>query len=229
MAGAAANRARLAAFKPDGISVRRVLQVDSNIVLRDSLAEQLAREGAYQAVTAASVAEAQGMDQSFTAAVLDAATATPESLRAAGFTPPILVLTGADDAAPRGADDAIAKPFRFAALLEKLDALAARVQAASDAPFPIGPYQFHPAAKSLVAGARKIRLTEKETAILKFLHAAEGTVAREKLLHEVWGYGPAVATHTLETHIYRLRKKIEPDPANARILLTEDGGYRLCA
>ena len=78
------------------------------------------------------------------------------------------------------------------------------------------------------AGRKKVRLTEKETAILKYLYRA-GTkaVGRQILLNEVWGYNAAVTTHTLETHIYRLRQKIEPDPTNARLLLTEGGGYRL--
>ena len=96
--------------------------------------------------------------------------------------------------------------------------------------FSIGPYTFRPSAKLLQDPAknRRIRLTEKEAAILKFLYRA-GTraVARQVLLNEVWGYNAAVTTHTLETHIYRLRQKIEPDPANARLLVTEGGGYRL--
>lgn len=89
---------------------------------------------------------------------------------------------------------------------------------------------FLPAAKLLREPAknRRIRLTEKEDAILKFLYrAGTRSVARQVLLNEVWGYNAAVTTHTPETHIYRVRQKIEPDPANARILVTDRGGYRL--
>ncbi len=98
-----------------------------------------------------------------------------------------------------------------------------------DALFRIGPYEFRPSAKMLTdAKLRKIRLTEKETNILKYLYRAGGKpVSREELLTEVWGYNAGVTTHTLETHVYRLRQKIEPDPAVAQILLTEAGGYRL--
>ncbi len=125
--------------------------------------------------------------------------------------------------------ESLAKPFRFSALLARLHALSTHHAGSGDAAVRIGPYTFHPSAKLLQAAGRKVRLTEKETNILKFLHASAGTVPRDILLHEVWGYGPAVATHTLETHIYRLRKKIEQDPAKAQILLTEGGGYRLSA
>ncbi|MEM9371553.1 MAG: winged helix-turn-helix domain-containing protein, partial [Pseudomonadota bacterium] len=95
--------------------------------------------------------------------------------------------------------------------------------------FQIGDYSFRPGAKMLTdENEKRIRLTEKETNILKFLYRAGGrTVERDVLLREVWGYNAGVTTHTLETHIYRLRQKIEPDPSNARILLTETGGYRL--
>jgi DNA-binding response OmpR family regulator len=144
-------------------------------------------------------------------------------LRAAGLTAPLLIL---GDSATQ---ESLTKPFRFSALLARMHALRTHHAASGDAAVQIGPYTFHPSAKLLQADGRKVRLTEKETNILKFLHASAGTVPRDILLHEVWGYGPAVATHTLETHIYRLRKKIEQDPARAQILLTEDGGYRLSA
>jgi DNA-binding response OmpR family regulator len=89
---------------------------------------------------------------------------------------------------------------------------------------------FRPSAKLLQepGRSRKIRLTDKETGILKFLFRAGGqATSRQRLLHEVWGYNSAVTTHTLETHIYRLRQKIEAIPAVPTLLLTTDGGYKL--
>jgi DNA-binding response OmpR family regulator len=99
-----------------------------------------------------------------------------------------------------------------------------------EAVFTIGRFTFRPSQKVLVedANKRKIHLTEKETAILKYLYRTGGqVVGREKLLVEVWGFNAAVTTHTLETHVYRLRQKIEKDPSRAEILITEQGGYRL--
>jgi len=157
-------------------------------------------------------------------------------LRRGGLKVPIIMLTGSDQESDvvrgldSGANDYIAKPFRLAELLARLRAQLRIFENSEDAVFSIGPYTFRPAAKLLQEPARnrRIRLTEKEAAILKFLYRA-GTrpVARQVLLNEVWGYNAAVTTHTLETHIYRLRQKIEPDPSNARLLVTEGGGYRL--
>jgi DNA-binding response OmpR family regulator len=149
---------------------------------------------------------------------------------------PILILTGADGeqdivrGLDSGANDYIAKPFRVAELTARLRAQLRVFDNSEDAVFIVGPYTFRPSAKLLLDAARnrKIRLTEKEAAILKYLYRANGMpVARQILLNEVWGYNSAVTTHTLETHIYRLRQKIEPDPTQARLLLTEGGGYRL--
>ena len=212
-------------------SPKRVLLVDDDALLRASLAEQLAREGSYHVTAAASAAEARALagDERYAVAVIDqdlpdsAGDALARELQAQGFEAPILFLS--EPGAPPPAGDYLEKPFRFSALLARLNLHLSRHAASNDEPVTIGPYQFRPGAKLLMLGARRVHLTEKETDILKFLHAAGATVTRETLLHEVWGYNPAVTTHTLETHIYRLRKKIEE--GGARILLTEGGGYRL--
>jgi DNA-binding response OmpR family regulator len=214
-------------------STKRVLLVDDDAVLRASLAEQLVREGPYIVIEAGTAAEARGLaqDGTYVLAIVDqglpdgAGDALAHELKAQGFGAPILLLSEPDSPPPMA--EHIAKPFRFADLLARLNLHLSRHAASDDTPVAIGPYLFRPGAKLLTEGARKVRLTEKETDILKFLHAAGATVARETLLHEVWGYNPAVTTHTLETHIYRLRKKIEGNPGEARILVTEGGGYRL--
>ncbi len=156
--------------------------------------------------------------------------------RQAGVTCPIILLTAADSDADMieglesGANDYIAKPFRFAVLMARIHAHLRSHEQSEEAVYRIGPYTFRPSAKVLIDEAgKRVRLTEKETNILKFLYRSGETVPRETLLHEVWGYNPAVTTHTLETHIYRLRQKIEPNPGQAQILITETGGYRLVA
>ena len=202
-------------------SAKPVLLVDADAVPRHSLAEQLAREGAYAVIEAGSAAEARAAND-YLFAIIDAGVADSESLahELRGLGKKVLLLTEVEV----GGAEHLVKPFRLAALLARLGAQLG--PHGEDPAVAIGPYLFKPGAK-LLTGARKIRLTEKETNILKFLHQAGGTVARETLLHEVWGYSPAVTTHTLETHIYRLRKKIEENPGHAKILLTEGGGYRL--
>ena len=207
----------------------RILFAEGDAMLRSSLAEQLQHEG-YEVVTARDGDDAlhavHSGPFSFAIVGLEDGDALAASLRQAGLAAPVLLLTDGDT---ETIQEGLAKPFRFSALLARLHALSTHHAGSADAAVRIGPYTFHPSAKLLQAAGRKVRLTEKETNILKFLHASAGTVPRDILLHEVWGYGPAVATHTLETHIYRLRKKIEQDPAKAQILLTEGGGYRLSA
>jgi DNA-binding response OmpR family regulator len=205
----------------------RILLAESDDVLCTGLAEQLRHEG-YDVVTARSdeEAKAQARGAPFAFAIIGLGEALAPMLREEGLSCPVLFLTDADSTTPL---ESLARPFRFSALLARLHALSTHHGQEGDAAVRIGPYTFHPSAKLLREGLRKVRLTEKETNILKFLHANAGTVPRDILLHEVWGYSPAVATHTLETHIYRLRKKIEQDPARAQILLTEGGGYRLSA
>lgn len=157
------------------------------------------------------------------------------ALRKAGIAVPILMLTGAITDAEQilgldaGANDYVTKPFKFSVLLARIRAHLRSHELSEEAIFTVGPYTFRPSQKLLLTEDEcKIRLTEKETGILKYLYRAGGKpVLRDELLHEVWGYNANVTTHTLETHIYRLRQKIENDPSQARILLTEAGGYRL--
>ncbi|MFO1246881.1 MAG: response regulator transcription factor [Alphaproteobacteria bacterium] len=206
----------------------RILLAESDDVLCAALAGQLQQEG-YEVVTATSAQAARDAARepfAFAIIGLENGEQLATALRGVGLSCPVLLLT---DGETETALESLARPFRFSALLQRLHALNTHHAPANDAGVRIGPYTFHPSAKLLQAEGRKVRLTEKETNILKFLHASAGTVPRDILLHEVWGYGPAVATHTLETHIYRLRKKIEQDPAKAQILLTEGGGYRLSA
>lgn len=156
-------------------------------------------------------------------------------LRKSGFKTPIIMLTGNTSDADQilgldaGANDYVLKPFKFAVLLARVRAQLRQHEQSEDAVFAIGQYTFKPAAKQLIdETGNKIRLTEKETSILKYLYrSGEKVISRDKLLHEVWGYNAGVTTHTLETHIYRLRQKIEKDPSNAELLVTESGGYKL--
>jgi DNA-binding response OmpR family regulator len=156
-------------------------------------------------------------------------------LRKSGFKSPILMLTANDTDADQvlgldaGANDYIIKPFKFAVLLARIRAQLRQHEQSEDAVFTIGRYTFKPASKLLLdENGAKIRLTEKETSILKYLYrAGDKVITRDVLLHEVWGYNAGVTTHTLETHIYRLRQKIEKDPSSAELLVTEAGGYKL--
>ena len=156
-------------------------------------------------------------------------------LRRDGVGAPVIMLTAAAGESDTilgldsGADDYVTKPFRFNLLLARIRAQLRGHEQSEAAVFRIGPFEFQPAARMLVdPRGRKVRLTDKEAGILKYLYRAGGKpVGREELLTEVWGYNASVTTHTLETHIYRLRQKIEPEPANSRLLITEAGGYRL--
>jgi DNA-binding response OmpR family regulator len=223
---------------------KRVLLVDDDAPLREALVEQLKLHEEFVTETAADAAEALEIvkTQYFDIILLDVGLPDMDGrdlcrlMRRNGVRAPVVMLTGADSEADTilgldaGANDYITKPFRLGVLLARLRAQLRQHEQSEDAVFTIGPYNFRPSAKLLVdaGGKKKIRLTEKETAILKYLfRAGERATGRELLLNEVWGYNAGVTTHTLETHVYRLRQKIELDPSKAEILVTEPGGYRL--
>ncbi|KAF0114936.1 MAG: response regulator receiver [Rhodospirillaceae bacterium] len=222
---------------------KRILLVDDDDMLCRSLGEQLARQEDFaHVVITVSAAETMALLQHerFDIVLLDVALPDEDGrelcrmLRAQGISVPIIMLTGADSehdtitGLDAGANDYVTKPFRLNVLLARMRAHLRSHEHSDAAVFPIAHYTFHPATKLLMDDRHKIRLTEKEVAILKFLLRAGNTVVpRDVLLHEVWGYNPNVTTHTLETHIYRLRQKMEQDPSKACLLLTEPGGYRL--
>ncbi|MEM9797237.1 MAG: response regulator transcription factor [Pseudomonadota bacterium] len=226
-------------------NLKKILLVDDDDDLRDALAEQLVMTEDFDVFEADSGATgmSRAKEQLYDLIVLDVGLPDTDGrelcrlMRKQGVKCPIVMLTGHDTDADTilgldaGANDYIPKPFKFPVLLARIRAQLRTHEQSEDAVFTLGPYTFKPAMKMLITeDDKKIRLTEKETNILKFLYRAnDGTVARDVLLHEVWGYNAGVTTHTLETHIYRLRQKIEPDPSNARLLVTESGGYRLMA
>jgi DNA-binding response OmpR family regulator len=222
---------------------KKILLVDDDADLREALAEQLMGVDdfdVYEAETGAAGVE-RARTEMHDLVILDVGLPDMNGreacreMRRAGVKCPVIILTGQDSdvdtiqGLEAGANDYVTKPFRFPVLLARIRAQLRQHEQSEDAVFAVGPYSFRPGTKTLIDDAdRKVRLTEKETNILKFLYRAGGrTVERETLLREVWGYNAGVTTHTLETHIYRLRQKIEPDPSNARILLTDAGGYRL--
>jgi DNA-binding response OmpR family regulator len=224
-------------------NVKKILMVDDDEDLREALADQLVLTEDFDVFEAED--GAAGLERAkealYDLVLLDVGLPDMDGrelcrlMRKQGVKCPIVMLTGHDTDADTilgldaGANDYVSKPFKFPVLLARIRAQLRQHEQSEDAVFNLGPYTFKPAAKMLLTeDKKKVRLTEKETNILKFLYRAQdGVVARDVLLLKVWGYNAGVTTHTLETHIYRLRQKIEPDPRNARLLVTESGGYRL--
>jgi DNA-binding response OmpR family regulator len=223
-------------------NTHKILIVEDDPELRGALADQLALCEEYEAVAAESgnkgvVAKAEQIDL----VIMDVGLPDIDGreavriLRRNGFKAPVIVLTGHDTDSDTilglesGANDYVAKPFRFAVLLARIRTLLRQYETSEDVVFRIGPYTFRPSSKLLLnLNGSRVRLTEKETSILRYLYrASQRPVSREKLLQEIRAYNSGVTTHTLETHVYRLRQKIEKDAAAPTILITEVGGYKL--
>ena len=229
-------------------ALRQILIVEDDAALRATLAEQILSGGEFSADEAESAAEAEAKLASagarYDAILLDVGLPDADGrefcakLRRDGRRMPVIMVTGADAeqdvirGLDAGANDYLAKPFRMPELLARVRAQLRVFDNSEDANFLIGPYVFRPSLRLLqeTGRNRKIRLTDKECAILKFLYRAGGkAVSRQVLLNEVWNYSNDVSTHTLETHVYRLRQKLEADPSQPRLLVTENGGYKLDA
>lgn len=225
---------------------RPILIVDDDATFNQMLKAHLEFDGEFVATSVCTLmdaaAELSSHEARFDAVILDSQLPDGNGpdfcarLRELGKKMPILLVTGFDSEGEvvrgldAGANDYIIKPFSVSEFQARLRAQLRTFENSEHAVFSIGPYDFRPSTKMLQVrkDRRRIRLTEKESAILKYLYRASGeTVARPELLNEVWGYNATVTTHTLETHIYRLRQKMEYDPTDARILITERGGYRL--
>jgi DNA-binding response OmpR family regulator len=224
--------------------VKRVLIVDFDTNLQEILKEQLEAESEFitDGVENGRTAIDKTLTQYYDIIIMEVGLpdidgrAVCRTMRENGITSPIVMLSrsGGDADAisslDAGASDYVTKPFKLRVLLARLRARIRETGQSEHAVFQIGPYSFRPVDKSMLDNRNnhKVRLTEKETAIIKFLYLADGgVVSRDKLLGEVWGYNPGITTHTLETHVYRLRQKIEKDPSNAQILVTKPNGYHV--
>jgi DNA-binding response OmpR family regulator len=221
----------------------KILVIEDDLELRGALTDQLSLYEEYEAVAAENgnkglqIAKTEQIDL----VIMDVGLPDIDGREAArilrrnGFKAPMIMLTGHDTDSDivlgleSGANDYVTKPFRFAVLLARVRTLLRQYETSEDAVFTIGPYTFRPSSKLLLnLNGSKVRLTEKETSILRRLYrAGQRSVTRQTLLQEVWGYNSEVTTHTLETHIYRLRQKIEKDAIVPAILITEVGGYKL--
>jgi DNA-binding response OmpR family regulator len=224
-------------------SIKKIIIVDDDDLLRDALKEQFSLHDEFhvsEAATATAGIKAVKAEHA-DLVILDVNLPDMDGreackvMRRGGYKGPVIMLTAQSSESDTilgldsGANDYVTKPFRFAVLLARIRAHLRQHEHSEDAVFKVGPYTFKPSAKMLVReDNRKVRLTEKETAIIKFLlRSGEQIVSRDVLLQDVWGYNAGVTTHTLETHVYRLRQKIERDPSHAEILVTEGGGYKL--
>ena len=225
------------------MSTKKIIIIDDDDLLRDSLKEQFSLHEEFHVTEAATATAGVKAVKAEHADLVILDVNLPDMdgreacklMRRGGYKGPVIMLTAQTSESDTilgldsGANDYVTKPFRFAVLLARIRAHLRQHEHSEDAVFKVGPYTFKPSAKMLVReDNRKVRLTEKETAIIKFLlRSGEQIVSRDVLLQDVWGYNAGVTTHTLETHVYRLRQKIERDPSHAEILVTEGGGYKL--
>jgi len=227
-----------------GAVKKRVLVVDDDEPLREALSSQLDMHEGYDVLQAGTGADAieRARATTFDTILLDLMLPDLDGrevcriLRRNGNATPVIVLTAATSEADEilsldaGANDVVTKPFRIAVLLARVRAHMRQYASSADAAFTVGPYLYKPGARLLVErdSSREVALSDTENSILRLLcRAAGAAVTRQELYEQIWGFKAPLDTHTLQTHVYRLRRKIETDPGEPRILLSEHQGYRL--
>ncbi|MEC7490738.1 MAG: response regulator transcription factor [Pseudomonadota bacterium] len=227
------------------MTAKRLLLIDKDEVLRDTLRDQLQFNNEFLVEGVSAAEEGIEIARTFGPELVIIDICLPEvndreparEFRRLYPAVPIILLgydpegTGKHGKQKHLAEFYLTKPFKFSVLLETVRNLLQPNKSPASVNIRIGPYRFSPALNTLITHANqgtKIRLTAKESAILKYLYDFKETlVSRKSLLNEVWGYDVTATTHTVETHIYRLRQKIERNPSDAQLLRTESGGYRL--
>jgi DNA-binding response OmpR family regulator len=224
-----------------------VLIVEDDEAQHLALADALAAEGGFAVTVATTIAEAKdrlgALGARWDVVLLDIGLPDGEGwdlctwMRDANVRTPTIIITGrANDAdiirgLEAGASDWVCKPVRAAVLAARIRAQHRLFAETDHAVFAVGQHDFFPSKRMLIdrTTGRRVRLTDKECGVVKRLLRARGTpVDKNTLLCDVWGYSAGVSSHTLETHIYRLRQKIERKTAAPSLLLTTGEGYRLC-
>ena len=156
-------------------------------------------------------------------------------LRAKQRDLPVIMLTARGEEVDRvlglelGADDYVTKPFSLRELLARVRAVLRRPGPRQRLEtFAFGDIRLHVRARQVFKAGREVRLTRKEFELLHYLAEHPGEViTRDRLLDEVWGYEQFPTTRTVDTHVLRLRQKLERDPERPVHLLTVHGqGYR---
>ena len=223
---------------------KTILFVSEALLLKELLLDQLQKQGEYLLEESLSVTEAISLivKEHFDCILIDSSLADVslsnlcKNIRQEGVRSPIILVAeelGEDVAIvalDAGANDYVLKPFKINVLVAKIRSNIRQFEQSEFAILRFGRFSFKPGDKILLNNSSKeeVRLTDKETAIIKLLYLSGGeVVTRATLLEEVWGYNTTLTTHTLETHIYRIRQKVGNASSGQDFIATEAEGYRM--
>ena len=223
---------------------KTILFVSEALLLKELLLDQLQKQGEYLLEESLSVTEAISLivKEHFDCILIDSSLADVslsnlcKNIRQEGVRSPIILVAeelGEDVAIvalDAGANDYVLKPFKINVLVAKIRSNIRQFEQSEFAILRCGRFSFKPGDKILLNNSSKeeVRLTDKETAIIKLLYLSGGeVVTRATLLEEVWGYNTTLTTHTLETHIYRIRQKVGNASSGQDFIATESEGYRM--